>query len=124
VYFFDCALVRGDDGKIFENLVAISLYRELELWEDGDGRSRSLRYLRTKEGLEVDFVLTEEEKMILIMEARYGDRNIAHGLQYFNDRYGVPGVQLVADLRAEDLSGSIALRRAMDWLERPDEWVP
>ncbi len=123
VYFFDCVLVRGDAGKIFENLVAVSLYRELQLWEDGDGRSRSLRYLRTKEGVEVDFVLTEEDRMTLILEAKHADRTITHGLRYFNERYGVPGVQLVADLRAEDSSGPIALCRAMDWLERPEEWV-
>ena len=122
VYFFDVGLVRGDEGKSLENLVALSLHRELCLREDRDGKSRQLRYLRTKEGHETDFLLMEEEQPRLMVEVKASDRVVSKGLRYFNERYGFPGVQVVGDLRAEVASGPLQLRRAMDWLEHPEEW--
>jgi predicted AAA+ superfamily ATPase len=122
LYFFDVGLVRGDEGKSLENLVALSLHRELCLREDRDGKPRQLRYLRTKEGHETDFLLTEDEQPRLMVEVKARDRVVSKGLRYFNERYGFPGVQVVGDLRAEVASGPLQLRRAMDWLERPEEW--
>lgn len=118
-YFFDTGLIKGDDGKMLENFVALSLHRELCLREDRDGRKRQLRYLRTKEGQEVDFVLTEEDEPTLMVEVKSADRAVSAGLSYFAERYGIPGIQLVADLRAENEAGPIPVRRAMDWLEKP-----
>jgi predicted AAA+ superfamily ATPase len=120
VYFFDTGLVRGDPGRIFENAVALSLHRELRLAEDRDGKARALRYLRTKEGKEVDFVAAIEDVPVLMVEAKLADRELASGLRFFHERYGVPGIQLVADLRAERASGPLRLLRAQDWLCRPE----
>ena len=120
VYFFDAPLVKGDRGAVLENLVALSVYRELCFLEDQDGIGRSLRYLRTKEGREVDFVAVKDERPTLMIEVKYAERRVSEQLRYFHERYACPGVQLVADMRAEDESGSIKLRRAADWLEKPE----
>jgi predicted AAA+ superfamily ATPase len=117
VYFFDTGLVKGDPGKVLENLVALSLLRQQCLAEDRDGKPRSLRYLRTKEGQEVDFLETEEEQPVLMVEVKHQDRSLAPSLKYFHERYGFPGVQVVADVHQENEAGPIKLRRALDWLE-------
>jgi predicted AAA+ superfamily ATPase len=117
VYFFDTGLVQGDPGKVLENLVALSLLKQMCLAEDGDGKHRSLRYLRTKEGREVDFLKTEEEQPVLMVEVKSQDRSLSPGLRYFHERYDFPGVQLVADLHQENEAGPLKLRRALDWLE-------
>lgn len=117
LYFFDTGLVRGGMGPALENLVALSLHRQACLEEDGDGVVRSLRYLRTKEGKEVDFVTTRDDEPVLMVEVKSQDRELAPGLKYFGDRYGLPGVQLVADLRLEHDAGPYQIRRLLDWLE-------
>ena len=121
VYFFDTGLVQGDSGKVLENLVALSLLRQLYLAEDRDGKHRSLRYLRTREGREVDFLTTEEEQPVLMLEVKSQDRSLAPGMRYFHDHYGLPGVQLVADMHQENEAGPLKLRRALDWLEAMKE---
>jgi predicted AAA+ superfamily ATPase len=117
VYFFDTGLVAGDPGSLLENLVALSLLRQLSLDEDRDGRRRDLRYLRTKEGREVDFLVTEEDEPQLMVEVKASDRSLSPGLWYFHEHYGFPGVQVVADLHQESEAGPLKLRRALDWME-------
>ena len=122
LYFYDTGLVNGDEGKRLENLVAGCLQKHLFLLEDRDGIPRTLRYLRTKEGKEVDFVLVEENRPTLMIEVKTSDRELAPGLAFFHDRYAIPGVQLVGDLRVESETRGLAILRALDWLkqlERP-----
>jgi len=77
---------------------------------------RSLCYLRTKEGIEVDFVTVEDERPVLMVEVKATDRVLSPGLRYFHDRYHLPGVQLVGHLRLETEHKGLAVRRALDWL--------
>ena len=122
LYFYDTGLVKGDEGQRLENMVAGCLQKHLFLLEDRDGIPRTLRYLRTKEGKEVDFVLVEENRPTLMIEVKTSDRELAPGLAFFHDRYAIPGVQLVGDLRVESETRGLAILRALDWLkqlERP-----
>ena len=80
----------------------LCLQKSLFYLEDRDGKRRSLNYLRTKEGKEVDFVTVESGRPVLMVEVKASDRSLSAGLHYFHDRYGVPGVQLVGDLRVEN----------------------
>jgi len=118
LYFYDTGLVNGDEGKRLENLVAVCLHKHLSLLEDRDGISRPLRYLRTKDGKEVDFVMVEENRPTLMIEVKTADRDPSSGLTFFHDRYAIPGVQLVGDLRVESESKGLATLRALDWLEQ------
>ena len=122
LYFYDTGLVKGDEGQRLGNMVAGCLQKHLMLLEDRDGIARHLRYLRTKDGKEVDFVLVEETRPTLMIEVKTSDRGLSPGLAFFHDRYAIPGVQLVGDLRVESEAKGIAVLRAMDWLkalERP-----
>jgi hypothetical protein len=74
--------------------------------------------LRTKDGKEVDFVMVEKGRPTLMIEVKTSDRELAPGLAFFHDRYAIPGVQLVGDLRVESESKGLAILRAFDWLEQ------
>jgi len=119
-YFFDNGMVKGDDGVKFENLVAVSLLRQLYLLEDRDGKRRQLCYLRTRQGTEVDFMITEDGQPLFMVEAKNASRRLSHGLSYFSTKYGFPGIQVVRDLPVENESGILHLRRAEDWLKFVD----
>ena len=110
LYFYDTGMVKGDGGQRLENLVGVALQKRLYHLEDSDG-GRCLQYLRTKEGREVDFVTVEEGgKPTLMVEVKTSDRSLSPGLRYFGDRYHLPGVQLVADLRTEMDEGNLLIR--------------
>lgn len=117
LYFFDTGMVKGGIDARLENCVSLSLYKELLLKEDKTGKNYSLHFLRTRNGHEVDFVIAEENKARLMIEVKHADRNIAKGLHYFHKQYGFPGLQTVMDLRAENESSAIPIRRTQDWLE-------
>ena len=86
VYFFDNGDIIGDEGARFENLVATSLLKRLHFLEDRDGYRYELRYIRDKEGREVDFVIIKEGKLEELVEAKYSDENISKPLLYYAER--------------------------------------
>lgn len=116
LYFFDTALVENEGARL-ENHVAVSLLKELCMREDADGIRRELRYLRTKEGRETDFLIAVENSPRLAVEVKAGEREVSPGLSYFCSKYGMPGLQLVGDLRLEYEQDGIEVRRAHIWLE-------
>lgn len=88
-YHVDWSLV-PDDGARFENLVASHLLKWVHLKQDIEGRDVDLRYFRTKDGREVDFVVTENGQPILLVEAKWSDAPIDSSLRYLAARF--PGV--------------------------------
>ena len=86
VYFFDNADVIGDEGARFENLVATSLLKRLHYIEDRDGYRCELRYIRDKEGREVDFAIVKEGNLEELIEVKYSDEDISKSLLYYNEK--------------------------------------
>ena len=86
VYFFDNGDIIGDEGARFENLVATSLLKRLHFLEDRDGYRYELRYIRDKEGREVDFAIIKEGRLEELVEAKYSDENISKPLLYYAER--------------------------------------
>lgn len=87
-YQFDWTLVRELPQR-FENLVASHLLKWVQWEQDARGRELELRFFRDVEGREVDFVVTEERRPILLVECRWADAEIDRGLRYLLAR--VPG---------------------------------
>ena len=116
IYFYDTALVDGDDSIKFENLAALSLAKQAAADEDVRGIPASLCYLRTKDSKEVDFCYVRGGKAQFLVETKMAERNISKNLYYFCDRYGIPGIQLVKDLKRERKEGNIEVRSAGTWL--------
>lgn len=79
----------------FENMVALELQRAVSYWNEWGWGSFELFYLRAKDGLEVDFLITERRKPRLLIEAKESDTELASALARFQDQLQVPAVQLV-----------------------------
>ncbi len=100
-YFYDVGRV-ADKGARLENLVACSLLKEIHYLEDAYGYKGRLHYLKTKEGQEIDFLITIDEKPILCVEVKNTDDTPARSFHYFSKFLGdMPRIQLVASMKRE-----------------------
>ena len=108
VYFFDNGDVLGDEGARFENLVATSLLKRLHYLEDSQGYKYELRYIRDKEGREVDFAIVKEGELEELIEVKYFDDSIARSLSYYADRLNPKkAVQIVSEIKRPYDKGKI-----------------
>ncbi len=101
IYFFDTGLVDGDAGATFENFTALSLLKHSFAKEDATGIRCGLHYIRTKEGKEVDFALTEDGEVAEIIEVKSSDSSLDKNLKYFSEKYGLKSTQIVKSLKRE-----------------------
>ncbi len=108
VYFFDNGDVLGDEGAIFENLVATSLLKRLHFLEDREGYRYELRFIRDKEGREVDFAIVKDGRLMELIEVKYSDASLSRSLVYFAEKLRpVKVTQIVAKLKRPYSKGKI-----------------
>jgi hypothetical protein len=94
IYLWDVPRVRDAEAR-FENLVALELSRAVSSWNElGYGRF-GLHFIRTKDQLEVDFILTDDGRPVLLVDARPQDHQPSAALMKFQAALKVPAVQLV-----------------------------
>lgn len=118
IYFFDNGLVVGDDGAAFENFVALSLLKHVFGEIDYEGEDFELKYLRTKDGKEVDFCLANNDRVVEVIEAKTRDPNISQNLKYFCSKYDLKGIQVVKELKRERTIGQIDILKADLYLKK------
>jgi predicted AAA+ superfamily ATPase len=117
VYFFDTGLVRGDEGVRLENAVAGMLLKHVHFLQDSAGRPAGLHYIRTKDGAEVDFALSENEKVVQMIECKLGDSKPHRGLVRFAGQFAdADAVQVVYNLRQDEFRNGINITDAANWL--------
>lgn len=116
LYFFDNGLVKGDDGAKLENFVAVCLLKSVYARIDYHGESISLYYLRTKDGREVDFALINDNRIEQIIEVKNSDKEIDKSLFTFHQKYHLPAIQLVKNLRQERMVGKIQVMKLTEFL--------
>lgn len=117
VYFFDNGDVIGDEGARFENLVAASLLKRIHFLEDRDGYRYELRYIRDKEGREVDFVIIKEGVLDELIEVKYSDESISKPLIYYSKRlHPKRATQIVANLKRNFDKGGIRVIDPISYL--------
>lgn len=110
IFFFDNGDVIGDEGTRFENLVAAHLLKKIQFLEDSQGYRYELRYVRDKEGHEVDFVILKDGVVDELVEAKYGDDEISRSLKYFAERLKPRRArQVVFNLKREYSSGKLSV---------------
>jgi predicted AAA+ superfamily ATPase len=85
-YHFDWSVV-PDPARRFENLVASHLLKWVHFRQDTEGRDLELRYFRDVEGREVDFVVAERRKPLLLVECKAADTEIDKSLRYLKARF-------------------------------------
>lgn len=118
IYFFDLGFVENGEGARLENLVALSMLKHTYSLFDQKGISAELRYLRTKEGQEVDFCFVIKHTPSLLVEVKTTQKEMSPGLWYFAKKYQVPGLQLVKNLRIPRDKENIQVRNCAQWLSR------
>jgi predicted AAA+ superfamily ATPase len=117
VYFFDNADIEGDEGAIFENLVATHLYKRIQFIEDSEGYRMQLWFLRDKEGREIDFVITKDKKLINLIEAKWSDDQISRSLSYYSEKLKPKqSIQIVANLKREYTKNQLQVIKAVEYL--------
>lgn len=116
-YFYDIARVQ-DTGARLENLVACSLLKEIHYLNDVFGHQLNLHYLRTKDGNEIDFLVTSDNVPILCIEVKASDSSTSKHFEFFKKFIQpVHCGQLVLELPREyDTDTGIEIRNLKQFL--------
>jgi uncharacterized protein len=125
VYFFDTGLVLGDEGVRFENLVACHLLKQTHWQQDAQGKEVDLHYIRTKDGAEVDFALSDKtpkgDTLTHLIECKLSDSKTHRALARFSGEWPkAKAIQVVRDLRADRDAEGLQILRAAEWLKGLD----
>jgi uncharacterized protein len=112
IYFYDTGMVVGDEGKRFENLMAVCLLKHVYALQDYKGEPWQLQYLRTKDGNEVDFCLVCGDKAEEMIEVKVADASVPSALRNFSKRYGISARLVVKDVKREQEIDGIRLEAA------------
>lgn len=94
LYLFNYPLIQ-DIGAKFENMVSLELYRAINNWNEKGYGNFDLHYIKNKEQEEVDFLISNNNLPILIIEAKNSDVQPTKALINFQNNLNVPAVQLV-----------------------------
>jgi hypothetical protein len=119
IYLWDVPRVR-DPAARFENMVALELWRAVSNWNEmGYGRF-SLNFIRTKDQQEVNFLLSDDGRPVLLVDARPHEQQPSAALLKFQSALKVPAVQLVEAAegyrRVSNDAHSILIAPACDYL--------
>jgi predicted AAA+ superfamily ATPase len=121
LYLFDYAGIEDASAR-FENMVAFELFRAVSNWNDMGWGNFGLHFIRTKEGREVDFLVSENRKPLFLVEAKRGDMTPAPNLLRFQKALGIPGIQLLNQgqgfVQAGSRSQPVLIAPAALWLPR------
>jgi predicted AAA+ superfamily ATPase len=98
-YFYDNGMVQGDQGCQLENLTACALLKEVQRRCDIEGDELSLHYVRNKDGIEVDFLLTRRKRPCLMIEVKWKDDSLSPNFRKLIGDTNVPCIQVVGELK-------------------------
>ncbi len=87
-YFWDWG-IHDDPGKRIENFIAVQLQRAVSAWNEWGKGEYQLRYVRTRDGREMDFVIIEKNKPYLAIECKWKDQTLSPAVMYLKERLGV-----------------------------------
>ncbi len=119
IYFYDTGMVQADQGIIFENMVAVSILKHIQTLSDETGNRVELATLRNKEKKEVDFAIIIDGDVSEMIEVKLKNTVLSHALEYFNNKNGFRGFQIVKNIRyGKQISDTIEIIRAEDYLKR------
>lgn len=119
IYFYDTGLVKGDEGVIFENMVAVSLLKHVNAVTDEKGKNMTLATIRNKDRKEVDFVLAQDDVAVEIIEVKLKDSSVSPSLLYFSEKNKIKGVQIVRDLKHDrKISDKISIVHVEEYLKK------
>ena len=110
-YHLDWTVVPNDAAR-FENLVACHLLKWVHFEQDVNGRDLDLRYFRDIDGREVDFVVVEGRRPLLMVECKWNDAELDRGIRYLNARFPKAQAWQVSALGTKDYQTPEGIRVA------------
>ncbi len=115
LYLWDWSEIE-DEGARFENLIASHLLKWCHFTQDWGYPPLELYFIRDKEKREVDFLITQNKKPWILIEAKLTDSNIPSSLSYFSEKLKVPQTFLVVrDLDRPAQAGNIKVLDAVNF---------
>ena len=94
LYLYNYAVIQTSPEK-FENMIAVELHRAVSNWNDLGYGYFGLHYIRNKEKEEVDFLISNNNNPILLIEAKSNNEDAAKSLLKHQNALNIPAVQLV-----------------------------
>jgi predicted AAA+ superfamily ATPase len=121
-YFYDTGQLAHDEAARLENLTACSLLKYVHYLEDTRGISSDLHYLRTKEGIELDFALSLNNEIVAAYEVKRSDTTLSRAFNHFSANLSqAHKIQLVAyPDREKTFPNGAEVRNLADYLARLD----
>lgn len=110
-YHFDWSIVSNDAAR-FENLVACHLLKWVHFEQDAKGRDLDLAYFRDVDGREVDFVVSERNKPLLMVECKWSDTSIDKGLRYLKSKFAEAEAWQISSIGTKDYQTTEGIRVA------------
>jgi hypothetical protein len=109
----------GNQGVRLENALAGMLLKQTHFLQDSAGQEIGLHYIRTKDGAEIDFALSQVGKLTQLIECKLGDNKPHRALARFAEQFAdAEAVQLVYDLRQKEFRNGINITDTANWLAR------
>ena len=116
-YFYDNAMVQGPHGIKLENLVACALLKEIQRQQDVEGEKFDLHFIRNKEGHEIDFLVTHENKPKQLIEVKWKDDSLSANFGKFLVKEPLRRVQVVGKLaQNKSFPGGERIEAAQEFL--------
>jgi uncharacterized protein len=119
-YFYDLARVAGDPSSRLENLVALSLKKELQYLKDAEGLSSNFHFVRTKEKREIDFYIEIPKKnKIWLIEVKTSDESPSPSMRHLSPLFKeARKLQLVQNLKREtSYPDGLEVRQLSGWMK-------
>ena len=118
-YFYDLGSVQGDEAQKYENLVALSLKKEIEYLVDTQGENLQLNFIQNREQKEIDFLVLGPKQATQLFEVKLSDDEPSKNFDIFSKYLKSPKkIQLVKNLsRRFDTKSGIAVEPALVYLE-------
>jgi predicted AAA+ superfamily ATPase len=95
LYLWDWSLI-DDEGHRNENIVASHLLKAIHFWMDRGLGEFGLYYLRTKDKIETDFLVTKDNNPWFLVEVKTKAKGISPALYHFQKETGAPHAFQVA----------------------------
>jgi predicted AAA+ superfamily ATPase len=120
LYLWDWAEI-ADEGARFENLVALHLLKAVRTWSAVGDAKLGLHYIRDKQKREVDFVITDANRPVVLVECKRADTTLSADLLAFQAQLDAPyAVQLVQE---KGVARRMTVGGRDQWIVSADRWL-
>ena len=121
IYLWDAPRIEEPAAR-FENMIAMELWRAVTNWNDLGYGQFSLHFIKNKEQQEVDFLIANGRKPIVLIEAKTSEVQPSSALRKFQNALSIPAVQLIAEDEGYQIlsnnNQSILIAPAYAWLSQ------